>query len=408
MAVFAWETSSMIDQLSSDQKKFVRSMHNKYQIYVITEKEYKRKDQQKRVKELVKDATGLYYSDYKNAKQFHTLTKESINNDLMKLSGKKYKKSNNTFTPNGVAVMGFKTKKNSTVKFSMKQVTEEEQKQEKVSSVSSREKKSIKRDIKNQLFENAIEQPPESETQQVIKMLSIILEKQKQNDEILSTLIQKQIENTETQLDGTQALEVTRVNRKMANDLSKLTEMTIKGQSYDSIEWKDTPTWLRHQWKLAYRRGAVGTAIIPLKAVKGLLNQVLARPVVIVAKYYWGKLQFIVGHVYWFFIIGGLIHMYTISDYDTVNEMYLAYGGNIVNKFVIDPSLYIGEQITGMFPNLTTILITIWESTIKNLWVVATTIPNYLSENFLPWLEKVITDAVYAAFQRILPSWLQP
>ena len=45
MAVFAWETSRMVDQLSSDQKKFVRSMLNKYQIYIITEKGFKRKDQ---------------------------------------------------------------------------------------------------------------------------------------------------------------------------------------------------------------------------------------------------------------------------------------------------------------------------------------------------------------------------
>ena len=45
MAVFAWETSRMINQMSLDQKKFVRSMLNKYQIYVITEPGYKRKDQ---------------------------------------------------------------------------------------------------------------------------------------------------------------------------------------------------------------------------------------------------------------------------------------------------------------------------------------------------------------------------
>ena len=118
MAVFAWETSRMIDQMSLDQKKFVRSMLNKYQIYVITEPGYKRKDQKKRVKELTKDTIGLYSSDYRNSSQFHSLTEKSLNKDFMKLSNNSFEKSDDAFIPKGVAVMGFKNKTHN-VKFSM-------------------------------------------------------------------------------------------------------------------------------------------------------------------------------------------------------------------------------------------------------------------------------------------------
>lgn len=389
MAVFAWETSRMVDQMSLDQKKFVRSMLNKYQIYVITEPGYKRKDQKNRVKELTKDTIGLYSSDYRTSSQFHSLTEKSLNNDFMKLSNNSFEKSDDAFIPKGVAVMGFKNKTHN-VKFSM---NGSDQKQEQVQTVTSREKKSMKNDARKQLFDGLNQDQSKSSNDQMMQMMVMMQERMIRQDEVLSGIMNK-IENTDTQLDGTNALDVTTVNRKMANDLSKLTEMTMKGQSFDNIAWQDTPDWLRNQFKLGLKRGAIGTVKLPLRAVKGLLNEGFVKPVVEVAEFYWGKIRFIIGHVHWFFIIGGVIHLYQTSDYETVNDMYQAYGGNIVDKLVIDPTMYIGKQIVDTFPGSVEILSSIWEATGQHIINFVKSVPGYIWNNFWSWFKKILTETI--------------
>jgi hypothetical protein len=240
-----------------------------------------------------------------------------------------------------------------------------------------------------------------------MEMMVMLQERMMKQDAMLSSIMNKQIQNTETQLDGTNALDVTNVNRKMANDLSKLTEMTMKGQSFDNIDWQDLPDWLRHQFKLGLKRGAIGTAKIPLRAVKGILNEGFVKPVVEVAEFYWGKIRFIVGHVHWFFLIGGVIHLYQTSDYETVNDMYKAYGGDIVDRLVIEPSMYIGKQIVDMFPNAAEIITTIWNSTVQHLLDFAKTIPGYIWENFWGWFKKVLMETVREVIDESTPTMMK-
>lgn len=397
MAVFAWETSRMVDQLSSDQKKFVRSMLNKYQIYIITEKGYKRKDQKKRIKDLIKDTNGLYYSDYKNSSQFHNLTENSLNKDFMKLSS--YEKTNEKFIPKGVSVMGFKTK-TQTVKFSMNGNIQEQI----VQKVTSREKKRMKTDARKQLFNGLNSEQKVSSNDQMMQMMIMMQERMIRQDEMLQKIMDKKIEESETQLDGTNVLDVTNVNRKMANDLNKLTEMTMKGQSIDNIAWKDLPDWLKHQFKLGLKRGAIGAVKIPLRAVKGLLNEGFVRPVVEVAEFYWGKIRFLIGHVHWFFIIGGVIHLYQTSDYETVNEMYQAYGGNIIDTVVINPAMYAGKKIVDTFPGTIEILLAIWESTGKQIINFVKTVPGIVWDNFWSWFKNIFIETIREVVEEIMAN----
>lgn len=411
MAVFAWETSRMIDQLSSDQKKFVRSMLNKYQIYIITEKGYKRKDQKKRIKDLTNDTIGLYYSDYKNSSQFHSLTETSLNKDFMKLREFSYEKTNETFIPKGVSVMGFKTK-TQTVKFSMNgNIQEQKENVQKVHTITSREKKRMKNDAKNQLFKGLNPEQTQSSSDQMMQMMIMMQERMIRQDEMLKNIMNKKIEESETQLDGTNALNVTNVNRQMANDLNRLTEMTVKGQSIENVAWKDIPDWLKHQFKLGLKRGAIGAVKIPLRAVKGLLNEGFVRPVVEVAEFYWGKIRFVIGHVHWFFIIGGVIHLYQTSDYETVNEMYQAYGGNIIDTLVINPAMYIGKQIVDTFPGTTEILSAIWESTGNQIINFFKSIPGIVWNNFWSWFKSIfmetIKEVVEETMTKMTPSMLK-
>lgn len=149
--------------------------------------------------------------------------------------------------------------------------------------------------------------------------------------------------------------------------------------------------------------------------MKGLLNEGFVRPVVEVAEFYWGKIRFVIGHVHWFFIIGGVIHLYQTSDYETVNEMYQAYGGNIIDTLVINPAMYVGKQIVDMFPGTAEILSAIWESTGNQIINFVKTIPGIVWDNFLSWfknmlmpyVKEVVTEVMSETMTKMTPSMLK-
>lgn len=100
-------------------------------------------------------------------------------------------------------------------------------------------------------------------------------------------------------------------------------------------------------------------------------------------------------------------NVYKISDYETVNDMYKAYGGDIVDRLVVEPSMYISKQIVDMFPNAAEILTTIWNSTIQHLLDFAKTIPGYIWENFWGWFKKVLMDTIKEDIDESTPTMMK-
>ena len=405
MAVFVWESSRMADSLGSDQRKYVRSMLNKYQMYVITEPGYKRKDQKSRLQSLASDTIGVSISQYRSASQFHQVIEASINEDLRALSGVKKSKGSQfpgIKQPRGVAVMGFDNNKHrAKVKFGMMADDGSADR------VTNREKRLMKQQIQEKARDALLGDASVQQDQmtRMMFMMEAIQERMKRQDEMLAALVQEKMENTGTQLDGQDVMQIHKANRSMANDLRNLTEMAKKNQSFDQIAWKDVPGWLKTSFTSGLKRTAVGGAALPFKAVKTIISDFYIKPVTMVASFYKGKIQFILGHIHWFFIIGGVIHMYVTSDYETVNEMYYAYGGKIVDKLVVDPAWMVAQQINSWFPNFSSMLQsiadTMWNTIVMGIWNEAKKLPGWMYD----WFMTSVKDAVKSALKDMLPSW---
>jgi hypothetical protein len=403
MAVFVWESSRLSNDLDTEQKKYVRSMLNKYQMYVITESGYRRKDQKSRLQKLAKDTIDISISEYKSASQFHKLLENSINNDLRSLYG--VKKTNKNMSvikqPTGVSVMGFDNNKNRVkVKFGM---TADDGSSDRVTN---REKRLIKKDIQSQIRRELLGKEKENVNQmdRMMLMMEAMQERMKRQDDMMEAMIQQKIENTDTQLDGQDSIQLHKVTKTIANDLRNLTDMAKNNQSFDQVSWKDVPEWLKTSFISGLKRTAVGSAMIPFQAVKGIITEFYVKPVTMVAEFYKGKIQFILGHVHWFFIIGGTIHVYTTSDYESVNEFYNAYGGGIVNKLIVDPAWMVAQQINLWFPNFTSmlesIIDTMWNTIALQLWDAIKALPKWM----LDWFVEVVKSTVKETLTEMAPS----
>jgi hypothetical protein len=206
-------------------------------------------------------------------------------------------------------------------------------------------------------------------------------------------------------LDGQDALKIHKADKSMANDLRDLTEMTKKGQTFDQVAWKDVPSWLKTSFTSGLKRTAIGAATLPFRTVKAIISDFFIKPVTMVASFYKGKIQFVLGHIHWFFIIGGIIHVYTTSDYESVNEFYSAYGGTVVNKLVIDPTWMVAEHINSWFPEfasmLQSIVYTMWNSVVMGIWDELKKYPSWMYD----WFKDTATEVVASALKDMLPSW---
>lgn len=404
MTVFVWESSRMIDGMNKEQKTFVRSMLNKYQMWVITEPGYQRNDQKDRVKHLVGEAKDLYMSEYKSASQFHEIVEISLNNDLRMLSSNPGKERRETIRqPSGVAVMGFDNDKYR-VKFGMTQEEDDG------IGVTRREKRVLKSHIRRQLLDTEVktELTNKEMMERMMGMMQIIQEKIDRQDQRMEELVMEVegISGTNTQMDGQDSMKIHRANREMVNDLKKLTDMHVKGQDITQVAFADLPQWFRNKMVGGLKRTAIGTLKLPYKGVKAILTDWGYKPTVMVCDFWKGKLQFILGHIYWFFIIGGVIYVYVNSDYQTVNEFYQAYGGEIINRLVINPAWTIAKSIADFFPGtieiLNGILKVMWEKVAMTIWGYAKSIPVF----FIVWVKEAVKEAVKTALKDMLPSWL--
>ena len=399
MAVFSWESTRMIDSLDSDQRSFIRSLFNKYQIYVITETGYRRSDQQERVKGLVNKTMGLSMTQYKSSSQFHNVVEMSMNDDFRKLSAFKLSKKQGVVQPKGLAVMNFDDKKHR-VKFGMNGQQ---------SQITRREKKSIKVDVRharNKLLSGG-EEVKMDQMERMMMMMEAMQEQMNKQAMIIESLSTKEISGTNTQMDGQSAIEFRKATREMARDLGKLTEMTVKGQDITQVAWNDLPTWFQGMYRKGLYNTAIGIAKIPLKSAKAIVNEFYVKPMVMVADFWKGKIQFVLGHVHWFFLIGGVAYVYTNSDYDTVNDFYKAYGGDVVDTFVVNPAWMVMEKVQEWYPNFFDVLEGIvkmmYKKFIPFLLDLVKKIPNFL----FSWFILAIKTAFKETMAETLPSWLQ-
>ncbi len=60
------------------------------------------------------------------------------------------------------------------------------------------------------------------------------------------------------------------------------------------------------------------------------------------------------------------MHVYVNSDYDTVNEFYRAYGGDVIDRLIVNPAWMVSDKIQEWFPDFTELLQSIgklmWEN----------------------------------------------
>jgi hypothetical protein len=338
VANILWETSRIYDTLDKSEKKFADDLTIKYQIYVITEAGYKRDDKMSRVS-LLSSKIGLRIPPKMSPLNIHDFIEQSINEDLRKISSNNNSTKEKTYNPSKISV-----------KFGMGEQELQEQTEEK------KERKELfgERKEKQELFGERKEKPMSKEDQiiNLISMLQDKLDAQEANFSAkLAAIEHNTINGTNTQLDGTQLVETYNANKKQTEAIMRLEEHLVGKDHITEVKWSDIPTWVRLQFSKGLKRLAISTVTLPFKCAKSVFVNWVYMPLVITMNWYTTKLQFLLGHIYWILIIGGVIVLVKNGE-GSLSEIYNKFGGPVIYRVAIQPTVDFLSTSISYFPGV--------------------------------------------------------
>lgn len=430
-----WEASKNFTKKSKIEQSFLNEFFYKYQILVITEDNYKRKDLKDRLKDIGKNSFLLKEMVSGSISDIRKKAFSSFNTDILFLikekKEKKYEKQR-ILRDLSVPVMGFKgldgtpspydddeddyddiatfipkkdVIKKDTIKIInkdkekvLKEILKEEDVKKPVTIEEKRtklisEQLSNKEENKEQiLLKNQKEERLENLEKSVNKI-------EKMLESYFEHLASKEIKNTGTSIDGS---ELIKIQKKTGKDIIHLLEISKGGQKWDEVALKDIPDWLKIQFISGLKRLALTTIKIPLALPKALINGFIIGPMNIVVQdvQYIGKqFQRLIGWGIVCIVIANICFIYYDPEFDNekqqIYNLYKTFEENIVVKIVITPSVYTAKAIWSFVPG---------SLFFSRVYKLLENVPSYTYE----WAKQAIVYTIAATknmFSEILNDW---
>jgi hypothetical protein len=330
MTKLIWESSRLYNTFNKTEKKFLQDMVTKYQIYVITESSYRNADQYDRIlflSRLLLKSLDLPKMDYSIVSRVRKAVENSLNADFRVIIGKRKFKN-----------LSFSKGKSKLVGGGKQEFVNE--RQELDLDRSNRNVTMSAADIREMNAERRHQEMLESNqmTQQLIR-------EQIEN-------MNSSIQNTNTALDGTKLIQVHGTNSKQAREIAKLQEYQLQGKDLADIAYEDLPKWMRVKTMKALKGAAISTVTLPLTSAKAIVKQSIFIPMDEARKDFLGRARILWGYFLWFIVIGKVVHIYCITDPETVDWYYDTFGMAYAKQVLIDPGVYLTKSILNQAPEV--------------------------------------------------------
>jgi uncharacterized protein YfcZ (UPF0381/DUF406 family) len=228
--------------------------------------------------------------------------------------------------------------------------------EEKTDFSSQQVKRQSQKMLRTRLMEGHIRKLPEgTDTDDIFKMMKILakgqLEMQSQNNIMLAHL-QQRIEQDEAERMALRAeiKEVNRQNVKLQADLDFLVQKQLKDSSITDVPWEKIPDFFRKIYADGIKRTAFALVKLPLTITRKAVQRILFQPVVAFYNFSANKIDIVVGAIWVTIIIAGAIHIYRMTDFETVNYFYSKYGGEYVTKYAFSGVNFAKEVVPQYLP----------------------------------------------------------
>ena len=131
--------------------------------------------------------------------------------------------------------------------------------------------------------------------------------------------------------------------------IKELYDMQLTKTSLTDLKWQQIPDWFRQIYVGGIKRAAVGLVKLPFKIASIAVDRIIYRPMVRAYDFWGGKVELVVGTIYWIIVIAGVIHIYQQTDWETVNITYKKYGGEYFDKYLFS-GIDLLKTSLGYFP----------------------------------------------------------
>lgn len=233
----------------------------------------------------------------------------------------------------------------------------EDQSEEEIDEQQPKQIKRLRQKIqKTELMTDSVQRVPRDATSsQMMTMLTLIAQGQHQGSQMAQANLEQMAQFAEISQANQAAMEVhihnlQKANAEMQRSLKELYDMQLQKQSLTDLKWHQIPDWFREIYSGGIKRAAVALVKLPFRIASIATDRIIYRPMVRVYDFWAGKLEFVVGHIWWIITIAGVIHIYQITDWETVNNIYTQYGGDYINKYLFS-GVDLMKTIPELFPN---------------------------------------------------------
>lgn len=303
VAAIAWEATRTYNSLSTAQIDTVQDILNKYQMLVLSEPGYTRKDRVERITSLISHTGGglTFISD---RDLFTAQVLRSLVTDLSPFMEDHSKsleiRSARVAT---MAVVGEEeTDEPEQSQWQMLMKKDEGSKPKGLSAASG------DRDQTAMLMEYLEKQSRESRAQ-MIRLENILLD------------LGANMKGTDTQLDNTDMVENNKLTKDIAKGLDKLTQIQLKKESVYDVAWADIPEWIKLKYRAGLKITAVGALFFPFKATGKAVNVVIFSPMGYAAVTLYSKIKLLWGTVLWIVCIGSFIVLYRSDTPNVIQQI---------------------------------------------------------------------------------------
>ena len=198
-----------------------------------------------------------------------------------------------------------------------------------------------------------------SREEQVDNSLACLAQGQERQDKMLSLLLQRMEEHFENSTKGTMSVELHELRKgtqESAKKVNELYEMALQKQSLTDLKWDQIPVWFKEIYSAGIKNMAVQLIKLPLTIARIAVNRVIYRPMVRVYDFWSGKVEFVVGHIWWIIVIGTAIHIYEVTDWEYVNNIYTQFGGEYINKYAFS-GIELLKMVPALMPSISEIVV---------------------------------------------------
>jgi len=207
---------------------------------------------------------------------------------------------------------------------------------------------------KSKLIEDVAEKS-EIKQEDIMKMLTLIAQGQYESKQMAADNMKNLEKFAETTDSNKIALELQIHNlekenvemRKMVQDLY---DMQLRKQSLTDLKWRQIPDWFREIYSGGIKKIAVGLVKLPFRIAGIAVDRIIYRPMVRAYDFWGGKVELVVGTVYFIIIIAGVVHIYQTSDWEYVNATYQKYGGEYINRYLFSGTDML-KNVQFLFPD---------------------------------------------------------